>query len=68
MGVTYNPPESKTTKEDLNKLYQNIEKQIQATIHSKQKLLIVGDFNCKIGTIIDGNKAEVLLEEKYYAK
>ena len=56
LGVIYNPQESKTTKEDLNKLYKNIEKQVQATIHSKQKLLILGDFNCKIGTIIDGNK------------
>ena len=31
LGVIYNPQESKTTKEDLNKLYKNIEKQVQAT-------------------------------------
>ena len=68
LGVIYNPQESKTTKEDLNKLYKNIEKQVQATIHSKQKLLIVGDFNCKIGTIIDGNKEEVTVGGKILRK
>ena len=36
--------------------------------HSKQKLLIVGDFNCKIGTIIDGNKEEVTVGGKILRK
>ena len=59
VGVIYAPQESRTAKEAYEEMYENIERQIEIAKQEKQKLLIMGDFNCKVGDVIKGNNAEV---------
>ena len=40
-------------------MYKDIESQINIAIDKGQKLIIVGDFNCKVGTAIPHNKPQV---------
>ena len=59
IGVIYAPQESRTVKEEYIKMYESINEQILAAKQKNQKLLLMGDFNCKIGGYIDGNNKEV---------
>ncbi len=59
VGVVYAPQESRTHKDKLKVMYEKIDEQILLAKEKGQKLLIVGDFNCKVGEIIAGNKPEV---------
>ena len=59
VGVIYAPQESRTSKEQLKVMYEKIGEQVLFAKEKGQKLLILGDFNCKIGEIINGNKPEV---------
>ena len=40
-------------------MYKEVEEQINKGKNKNQKILIVGDMNCKIGKEISGNKEEV---------
>lgn len=55
IGLVYAPQESRTMKNELKKMYDKIEKQVQKGKSNKQKTIVVGDFNCKIGGEIQGN-------------
>ena len=59
LGVIYAPQESRTRKELLKIMYNNIEEQIQMAREREQKVVLLGDFNCKIGKQISGNRPEV---------
>ena len=59
IGVVYAPQESRTKAKDLKEMYKYIQKQIEEAKRHKQKVLIIGDFNCKIGNHIQGNKDEI---------
>ena len=59
MGVIYAPQESQTRKNKLSIMYSDIEKQIEIAVEKKQKLLLLGDFNCKMGGAIQNNAAKV---------
>ena len=59
IGIVYAPQESRTSKERLQVMYDKIDKQIMHAKAREQKLLILGDFNCKIGDEITGNRPEV---------
>ena len=59
LGALYAPQESRTTIEEYKTLYQRLEGQIEQGKARNQKLLLLGDFNCKVGNLIDGNKSEV---------
>ena len=59
IGVVYAPQESRTKKKQYKELYERVEKQIDEARERGQKLMILGDFNCKIGDAIPGNKPEV---------
>ena len=37
-------------------MYNNISKQISIAQEERQQVLILGDFNAKVGTYIEGNK------------
>ena len=66
VGVIYAPQESRTAKEAYEEMYQNIERQIVIAKQEKQKLLMMGDFNCKVGKVIKGNNAEVSKSGKIF--
>ncbi len=59
VGIVYAPQESRTPKEKLKIMYEKLEEQIVQAKAKEQKLFIVGDFNCKIGDVIVGNRKEV---------
>ena len=59
VGVIYAPQESQTRKNKLSIMYSDIERQIEIAADKKQKLLLLGDFNCKVGDAIQNNSAKV---------
>merc|ERR1712113_595776 len=59
IGVIYAPQESRTSKENLSEMYADIEAQVIQAKARQQSVLLMGDFNCKIGESIKGNKPEI---------
>ena len=59
VGVVYAPQESRTSKEILKNMFSKIEDQIQQAKERQQNVLLMGDFNCKIGNEIKGNRKDV---------
>ena len=59
IGLVYNPQENKTTKDELEEVYGRIESEIKNARKMKQHIIVMGDMNCKIGDLIDGNKEEI---------
>ena len=59
IGVVYAPQESRTAKEKYEEMYKSLDEQISMAKQNNQKLLLVGDFNCKIGEKIPGNDEEI---------
>ena len=59
LGVIYAPQENKTSVPKLKEMYKGLAKQIKESRTRKQNLLLVGDFNCKVGNAIKGNSEEV---------
>ena len=59
IGVVYAPQESRTRKEKLKIMYEGIQEQILKAEERKQRLMIVGDLNCKIGDVINGNRTDI---------
>ena len=59
MGIVYAPQECKSTVPQLKTMYKGIRNHVKEAKVKKQNLLIVGDFNCKIGGTISGNTDEV---------
>ena len=58
IGVVYAPQE-KVKVEELKIMYKSIKEQIKEAKAKKQEVLIVGDFNCKVGDIVPGNTEEI---------
>ena len=56
IGVTCAPQENVTSNNELKIMYNNISKQISITQEERLQVLILGDFNAKVGTYIEGNK------------
>ena len=54
--VIYAPQEKETSSNDLEITYSNINKEILIIQEEMQQVLILGDFNAKIGIYIEGNK------------
>jgi exonuclease III len=59
MGIVYAPQENKTSVEQLKIMYKKLEDQIKEARTKKQNVLLVGDFNCKVGKKIEGNTEEI---------
>ena len=49
IGVTYAPQENVTSNNELKLVHNNISKQILIAHEEKQQVLILGDFNAKVG-------------------
>ena len=59
IGVIYAPQENVTSNNELKIMYKIISKQISVAQEERQQILILGDFNIKVGTYIEGNKPTV---------
>ena len=59
IGVIYMPQECRTTLLKLKEIYRKIEKEISDAREKGEKIIIMGDLNCKVGTIIEGNTEEI---------
>ena len=57
--VSYDQRENVTSNNKLKIMYDDISKQIAIAQQVRQQVLILGDFNVKIGTYIEGNKPTV---------
>ena len=57
--VSYDQRENVTSNNKLKIMYDDISKQIAIAQQERQQVLILGDFNVKIGTYIEGNKPTV---------
>ena len=57
--IIYAPQEKKTKVKELNKMYNMIKEQVDKGKQKNEKIMVLGDFNCKIGREIDGNKEKV---------
>ena len=58
IGVIYAPQENVTPNNELKLMYEDIREQIKIGKEEKQQILILGDFNAKIGGTIEGNKTK----------
>ena len=58
IGVIYAPHENVTPNNELKLMYEDIRKQIKIGKEEK-KILIIGDFNAKIGEAVEHNKTQV---------
>ena len=59
IGCIYAPQESRTGKEVFESMYKHIRGHVQEAKKKEEKILLTGDFNCKIGNTIKGNREEV---------
>ena len=59
IGVIYAPQEYGTSSNELEVMFNNISKQISTAQDERQQVLILGDFNARVGTYIEGNKPTV---------
>ena len=59
IGIVYMPQENEVKVGDLKRIYKKIEEEIEKARMNKEKLFLMGDFNCKIGTEIQGNTSEI---------
>lgn len=59
VGLVYMPQEKDTKVNDLKRIYKKMEEQIEISERNKEVLMLMGDMNCKIGSVIEGNTEEV---------
>ena len=59
IGNIYAPQECRTKKSIIKKMYRNIKDHITESRMKDERIIITGDFNCKIGKHIMGNREEV---------
>ena len=59
IGVIYAPQENVIPNNELKLMYEDIREQIKIGKKKKQQILIIGDFNAKIGEAVEGNKTQV---------
>ena len=59
IGVIYEPQKNVTSNNELKLMYEDIREQIKIGKEEKQQILIIGDFNAKIGEAVEGNKTQV---------
>ena len=59
IGVIYMPQEDQTTTPELKKIYNRMSKEISEAGKENRTIILMGDFNCKVGKAIEGNKDTV---------
>ena len=59
VGVISAPQENVTPNNELKRMYEDIREQVKIEKEENQQILILGDFNAKIGASIEGNKTQI---------
>ena len=59
IGVVYMPQENKTKLDVIKNIYKKIEEEIERAIRNGERVVLMGDSNCKVGKEIEGNTDEV---------
>ena len=68
IGNIYAPQECRTKEKVILNMYNHISKQKTETEKLDEKIIVVGDFNCKIGNKINNNKDEISKYGKIFLK
>ena len=55
IGIIYMPQECVTTVPQIKAIYKKIEEEVQKAKSNKEKVIIMGDMNCKVGDVIKNN-------------
>ena len=55
MGIVYMPQEDAKTVDQLKNIYKKIEEEVVSAVKHNETLILMGDFNCKVGNAISGN-------------
>ena len=56
IGILYAPQENKTKKQELQIMYKQLKEQVLEAKRKKQRIILAGDFNAKVGKIIANNR------------
>ena len=64
IGIIYEPQECRTRKKQLEGMYDRMKEEINMARVNNEKIIIMGDFNCKAGRKIFEHKEEVKKGEK----
>ena len=59
IGVVYMPQENESTIKELNQIYQHIENEVSTAVTNKESVILMGDFNCRIGINESTNNGEI---------
>ena len=59
LGLIYAPQEKETTVPELKIMHKNITKHLKLARENNQSVLMMGDFNCKIGQTIKSNSENI---------
>ena len=59
MGVIYGPQANVTSSSELKKLYESTSGQVETGKANNQQIIILRDFNAKIGNYIKNNKETI---------
>ena len=68
IGVLYAPQEHRTSVQQLKIMYNDLKEQIQKAKINKQEVLLIGDFNAKVGELVTNNHTEVSKSGKLLIK
>ena len=68
LGVIYMPQESRTSLNTLKEIYEVIEEEVRDSKAKEESIILLGDFNCKIGNYIPKNKEEITKAGKLMLK
>ena len=56
IGIVYFPQEK---DQDIKEIYKVIKQQVRESAENRESVIVVGDFNCKVGEMVKGNKKEI---------
>ena len=68
IGAIYVPQENVTSNNQIKIMYNNVRKQISIVQEKWKQVLILGDFNAKVVTYIEGNKETMTKRERQLMK
>ena len=68
IGVWYNPRGDAVKKQELKEMYNRLEEEIGIGKNRGQKIILMGDFNCRVGELIKGNEERISKGGKYLKK
>ena len=64
LGIIYAPQEGRVKKDAIEAMYGSIKEQIEDAREKAMQVMVIGDFNCKVGNYVEGNHEEVTMSGK----